>query len=165
MQKNSNLTFLIVGDGLAKKDLELMVKEYGIESNVVFTGMVSPEEVQKYYQLGDLFISASTSETQGLTYIEAAANGLPFLCRQDECLCDIIIDGLNGYQYSSKEEFIDKLNVIMKDAEWCSQAGKHSEDIAKGFDKSHFGDTVEGIYKDCSKTDTHVKGEEICTQF
>ena len=42
--------------------------------------MVPPAQVADYYRLGDLFVSASTSETQGLTYIEALASGLPALC-------------------------------------------------------------------------------------
>lgn len=51
--------------------------------------MVPPDEVHTYYQLGDIFVSASTSETQGLTYVEAAANGLPLLCRRDPCLDEV----------------------------------------------------------------------------
>lgn len=44
---------------------------------VIFAGMVAPEEVPDWYRLGDLFVSASSSETQGLTYIEALAAGVP----------------------------------------------------------------------------------------
>ena len=100
-----------------------------------------------YYQLADLFVSASTSETQGLTYIEAAANGLPLLCRKDECLCDIIIDGENGYQYTTVDEFQKELNDIIGDSSWRENAGKRSKEIAEIFDKSHFGDTMETIYQ------------------
>lgn len=146
-RSNENLTFLIVGDGPAKKGLEELAKKLNIKEHVIFTGMVPPSDVQKYYQLADLFVSASTSETQGLTYIEAAANGLPLLCRQDDCLCDVIQDGINGYQYTCQEEFLDKLNVIMSDPQWCVMAGKRSEEIAESFDKSHFGDTMEKIYE------------------
>ena len=84
-KKNEHLKFLIVGDGPAREDLEKQAKQLGVEQQVIFTGKVPPSEVQNYYQLGDVFVSASTSETQGLTYIEAAANGLPLLCRQDDC--------------------------------------------------------------------------------
>lgn len=42
--------------------------------------MVPAEQVGDWYQLGDLFVSASTSETQGLTYAEALAAGVPALC-------------------------------------------------------------------------------------
>lgn len=147
LKTNKNLTFLIVGDGPAKKGLEELSRKLGIKENVVFTGMVAPSTVQEYYQLADFFVSASTSETQGLTYIEAAANGLPLLCRKDDCLCDVIKTGVNGYEYTNLEEFLKYLDMIVSDEAWCKEAGAQSEVIAEAFDKSHFGDTIEAIYK------------------
>ncbi|MBQ2937161.1 MAG: glycosyltransferase family 4 protein [Lachnospiraceae bacterium] len=151
---NPKLTFLIVGDGPDKMHLEELAIALGIDNNVIFTGMVEPSQVQEYYQLADIFVSASTSETQGLTYIEAAANGLPLLCRQDECLRDVIKDGINGYEYQSMEEFLNKLDNIIENSEWRASAGKQSEKIAESFDKGHFVDTMEAIYE--TVTERHL---------
>ena len=73
------VTLLIVGGGPAEEDLHRQAEELRLLENkkVVFTGMIDPEEVHSYYQLGDVFACASTSETQGLTYYEAMACGLP----------------------------------------------------------------------------------------
>lgn len=147
LHHNQKLTFLIVGDGPARAELEKMSQDLGISDHVIFTGMVSPTEVQDYYQLGDVFVSASTSETQGLTYIEAAANGLPLLCREDPCLKNVIQKGVNGYEYTVPQEFIDKLNAVLNDADWRRNAGKHSEEIAASFDKSSFASAMEAIYE------------------
>ena len=49
--------------------------------NIIFIGMVKPEDVYKYYKISDMFVTASTSETQGLTYIEALSCGTPVICR------------------------------------------------------------------------------------
>lgn len=144
---NPKLTFLIVGDGPDKEHLEEQAKTLKIENHVIFTGMVEPSQVQSYYQLADIFVSASTSETQGLTYIEAAANGLPLLCRQDDCLKDVIKEGVNGYEYTSSDEFVDKVNTIIEDPQWRVNAGKQSEKIAETFGKGHFADTIEEIYE------------------
>lgn len=145
--KNQKLTFLIVGDGPDKRNMEILTSNLGIEAHVIFIGMVEPLQVQEYYQLADVFVSASISETQGLTYIEAAANGLPLLCRKDDCLEDIIKDGVNGYVYTSSEEFLNKLKIIMENSEWRLSAGKHSQEIAEAFNQSHFADVVETIYE------------------
>ena len=146
-QKNENLKFLIVGDGPAREDLEKQAKRLGIAEYVIFTGMVPPDEVQNYYQLGDVFVSASTSETQGLTYIEAAANGLPLLCRQDDCLADVLQEGENGYEYTSAEEFLNAIDTVMDDPEWRAAAARRSEEIAASFDKKNFGEAIENIYE------------------
>lgn len=146
-QKNDSLKFLIVGDGPAREDLEKQAKKLGVADRVIFTGMVPPSEVQNYYQLGDVFVSASTSETQGLTYIEAAANGLPLLCRQDDCLADVLQEGENGYEYTSAEEFLNAIDAVMDDPEWRAAAARRSEEIAASFDKKHFGEAIENIYE------------------
>ncbi len=146
-QKNGNLKFLIVGDGPAREELEKHARKLGVADHVIFTGMVPPSEVQNYYQLGDVFVSASTSETQGLTYIEAAANGLPLLCRQDDCLADVLEEGQNGYEYTSAQEFLDAIDAVMDDPSWRSAAGQRSQEIATGFDKRTFGDKIESVYE------------------
>lgn len=147
LKTNENLVFLIVGDGPAREDLERQAKELGISDAVIFTGMVEPTEVQDYYQLADVFVSASTSETQGLTYIEAAANGLPLLCRQDDCLQDVLKEGENGYEYTSAQEFLDAIDAVMEDPAWREAASKRSEEIAASFDKKAFGEAIESIYE------------------
>lgn len=147
LKTNENLVFLIVGDGPAKEDLEKQVQQLGISDHVIFTGMVEPTEVQNYYQLGDVFVSASTSETQGLTYVEAAANGLPLLCRQDDCLADVLKEGENGYEYTCAQEFLDAIDAVMDNPKWREAASKRSEELAAGFDKKAFGEAIESIYE------------------
>ena len=146
-KKNEGLKFLIVGDGPAREGLEKQAVTLGIESDVIFTGMVPPDQVQNYYQLGDVFVSASTSETQGLTYIEAAANGLPLLCRQDDCLADVLEEGENGYEYTSAEEFLNAIDTMMDDDAWRAAAARRSEEIAASFDKKAFGEAIETVYE------------------
>lgn len=144
---HAKLKMLIVGDGPAKKDLEETAVKLGISENVIFTGMVPPDEVHEYYQLGDVFVSASTSETQGLTYVEAAANGLPLLCRRDPCLDGVLVDGRNGYEYEAKKDFCEILDTILEHPHWCRTAGSQSEEIAALYDKDHFADQIEEVYE------------------
>ena len=144
---NSKLLLLIVGDGPARQELEETADRLGVKDFVIFTGMVAPEEVHTYYQLGDVFVSASTSETQGLTYVEAAANGLPLLCRKDPCLDGVLVEGLNGWEYEAQEDFCEILDTILNNPEWCHAAGMQSEQIAETFDKTNFAEKIETIYE------------------
>lgn len=79
------MILMIVGGGPARESLEKTARELGIEGSVRFTGMVLPEETKDYYQMADIFVCASTSETQGLTYIEAMAKR-PSSCLQERRL-------------------------------------------------------------------------------
>lgn len=79
-QQASDLVFVITGYGPDVENLQKQVHALQIENRVIFTGKQPPEQIQKYYAMCDAFITASTSETQGITYIEAMAAGLPVNC-------------------------------------------------------------------------------------
>ncbi len=141
-----DMKFLIVGGGPAKESLEKLAESLGLSQDVIFTGMVAPEDVARYYQLGDVFVGASTSETQGLTYVEASANALPLLCREDPCLDDVMFPGENGYTYTDEAEFCRYLGEIFADENWLEDAGRRSEQIALGYSKEAFGEAVQDAY-------------------
>lgn len=145
-QKRPDIQLLIVGDGPAKEALTELAKDLEIEKACVFTGMVDPKKTQEYYQLGDIFVSASQSETQGLTYIEAMANGLPLLCRKDECQEGMLFEGENGYAYETEEEFSVWLNELLCHNYRRAQMGKASEQIAEKYDNAAFARAIEKIY-------------------
>lgn len=109
-----NIKLLIVGGGPYLETLQAEVRELQLDGCIHFTGMVSPLEVYKYYQLGDAFITASTSESQGLTYIEALASGCPVICHWDRCVDGLIINGVNGFTYHNFEEFSSALQELYK---------------------------------------------------
>lgn len=147
-KKMTEISLLIVGDGPQRESLEKMAFDYGIDDRVLFVGKVSHELVSEYYQSADLFVSASTSETQGLTYIEACANGLPLLCRKDDVLRGVIIEGKNGYTYENEEEFLFYLKKIIKNPKWREDASRKSREIAQSYAKESFAKAVEKIYKE-----------------
>ena len=62
------IKFILVGGGPYLKDLKSYAKN--IEKKIYFAGMVKPLEVNNYYRMADVFVSASKSETQGLTYLK-----------------------------------------------------------------------------------------------
>ena len=146
-KENPGLIFLIVGDGPARAGLEEQARRLGVADSVIFTGMVSPDTVQEYYQLADVFASASTSETQGLTYVEAAANGLPLVCRRDDCLQGVIVEGENGFEYTTDREFLEAILTVMADRPWREEACRRSQEIAASFGKRAFGEAVESVYE------------------
>ena len=102
---NLDTVLLIVGDGPERPILAEQVAKLGIDQHVVFAGAAPITEVPLYYQLADVFTSASITETQGLTFMEAMVSEKPVLCRFDENLSSLIIHGETGYIFSEKEDF------------------------------------------------------------
>jgi 1,2-diacylglycerol 3-alpha-glucosyltransferase len=144
--KKEKLKFVIVGDGPYRKKLEKKVAKMGLEKYVIFTGMIPADEVYKYYQLGDVFVCASTSETQGLTYVEALAAGLPLVCKKDDCLEGIIDNGINGYTFEDEQEFTNSVRTILNNESLKKKMGKKSFEKSMAFSKEEFGTKIEQLY-------------------
>jgi len=95
---------VFVGDGPARSGLEELVSVLGVFENVTFIGEVKNDEVDAYYQMADVYINASDSETQGLTYLESIVNGCPVIAKRNEYLSSLITqDGL-GMLFDNDEE-------------------------------------------------------------
>ena len=71
------------------------------------------ETIWKFYQLGDVFVSASTSETQWLTFIEAMASKVPVVARYDKNLDTVIFDKKNGRFFFEESELASILIEIL----------------------------------------------------
>lgn len=144
-----DITLLIVGGGPWKARLEEQAEKLGLQvPDVVFAGMVPPEEICAWYQMGDLFVSASTSETQGLTYAEALASGTPALCRADECLDGVILQGQNGWQYRTEAEFNAYLGEFYKNPACHEAMSAAARQVAEEYSAETFAQRAEALYED-----------------
>ena len=143
------VTLLVVGDGPHRPQLEQLAAQLGLTAPaVVFAGMVPPEQVADWYRLGDLFVSASSSETQGLTYVEALAAGVPALCRADDCLSGVIREGENGWQYRDERDFMNKLDWFRSHPDRWAALAWQAADSAGEFSAETFAARLEAIYQD-----------------
>lgn len=138
---------LLVGDGPYVGELREYAQGLACADRIVFAGRVPREKVAAYYRAGDVFVNASNSETQGLTYLEALCAGLPLLVKNDECLNGVLKPQVNGVAYDTVEE----LGALMLQFE-CDRA--HVMALHKGAQASAhehsaeaFGREAESLYE------------------
>ncbi|MBP1753734.1 MAG: 1,2-diacylglycerol 3-glucosyltransferase [Firmicutes bacterium] len=152
MASRKEVKFVIVGSGPALANLQAMVTELGLTDRFIFTGSRPWDTIGSYYQLGDVFVSASRSETQGLTYIEAMASGLPVVAREDKCLEDILEQGVNGYSFTDASGLYYGLDQILyedKTTEYSKNAIKKVEK----YSLSEFASQIEHVYEQVMSRD------------
>lgn len=147
MEQRPNIKFLIIGGGPEMEQLKEQVKDYGLNDKIIFTGPKPWDEIGLYYQLGDVFVSASQSETQGLTYIEAMAAGLPVVAKKDKCLDDILEEGFNGYSFMDREELIKGLENIFYSGESIPY-GLNAMNKMKKYSTEEFAGNMERLYEE-----------------
>ena len=91
------LHLLLIGGGPELVEYRALAKELGLDSSVTFTGAIPYKEIPGYLKLADFFVSASVSEVHPLTFIEAAATGLPAVGIDSPGVADMIVDGSTGF--------------------------------------------------------------------
>lgn len=159
MKDKSNVKLVLIGGGPDFEWLKQKAKDYGLEERIIFTGPRPWDKIGLYYQLGDVFVSGSTSETQGLTYIEAMSAGLPVVAREDKCLEDILDIGKNGYSFANQEEFFKALDIVLFDP-MAKDFGEHSRNKMKKYSTEEFGKSIELVYEEVMKRDEIMKQRE-----
>lgn len=156
LRKNTRM--LIVGDGTTKDDLVEQVARLQLDDVIKFSGGIEMAEVWKYYKLGDIFISSSLSEIQGLTYIEALASSLPIVCRKDNALSMSLIYGTNGYDFVDDKEFLTAIIPLVDDKKLRISMGNAALKSVRKYSIEQFGKNLVTIYK---QTINYKKKKEL----
>ena len=136
LEENPDVKLVVAGDGPYLSDLKSQAKRLNITDAVIFTGMIAPSETALYYKAADFFISASTSETQGLTYLESLASGTPIIAHGNPYLDNVINDKMFGTLYYEERDLagaILEAVIATPDLDEKSLAAKLYEISAENF--------------------------------
>lgn len=159
---SSDVRLLLVGDGPHKDTLKTLVEQRQLENRVIFAGMVAPQKIADYYAAGDVFFSASQSETQGLTYIEAMASSLPLFCKKDTCLDSVVKCGENGFVYNNSDEFIKYENTLYSDFNLRKCIGvQASTDVRGRYSSELFAQSAVVVYNKILSSSTQLMGGRL----
>lgn len=143
--RRPDVTLLLVGGGPDRLEVLDYAGKRGVD--VISTDMVPHGEVPDYYRLGDLFVTASTSETQGLTYFEALAAGVPVLCKKDACVDGVVENGVNGWQYETAGAFSEYLSAFCDNAALREKMSRAARASSEKFSAEAFGAAAESLYR------------------
>ena len=144
---NPNTKLLIVGTGPDLDKFKELARKYGVSKDVIFAGRVPWDEVPKYYQIAQVFATASKTETQGLTVIEAMAASLPVVAYDDDAFREVVVDGLNGHLFKTKKEYKDAVRDILNHPELYEKMCRQARITADQHSSKYFAEQVLNVYK------------------
>ena len=147
IEKNKNMKLLIVGDGPDKEKYEDYAKKLGLKDNVLFTGKVKWEDIPYYYHTANLFVTASKTETQGLTVIEAMASNVTPICMKDEAFQSMVTEDLNGVFFETQEEYIKQIERLYKNKKELEKLNKQARIQAETYSSKFYAERVLEVYK------------------
>ncbi|MFH1522789.1 MAG: glycosyltransferase [Patescibacteria group bacterium] len=139
----------IIGGGPDFDKLRKLARKLNISELVHFKGPIEHEEINKIYCGHDIFITASSIETEGIVVLEAMAAGLSIIGVKKLALLDLIKSDLNGYlaQSGNYKEIAKYIRILSKDNGKRERFGSKSIEISKQFSLGLSIEKIENIYK------------------
>ncbi len=161
--KNKNVKLLIVGYGPDEDKYKKEVKERCLEDRIKFIGKVAWIDMPNYYHVSNAFITASTTETQGLTVIEALAASLPVICIDDDAFKSVVVDNFNGRIFKDEKECSEIVEELSTNKLELENLTDKAEGSVKKYSLSSFAESVLEVYK--VAITKHNKKQTLSTRF
>jgi 1,2-diacylglycerol 3-alpha-glucosyltransferase len=149
-QRLSNVLMVVAGEGPALAHLRRQATKLGLEDNIRFLGYLSRDgELQACYALGDVFVFASQTETQGLVLLEAMAAGVPVVSTAFMGTRDILREGRGALvALDSAADFAAKVVRVLEDAELRRELGASARAWAGEWTAGRFAAELAGLYRE-----------------
>jgi glycosyltransferase involved in cell wall biosynthesis len=149
-----NCKLMIVGEGHEEQKVKNIVSKFDLDEYTIFTGKVSPETIQNFYQMADIFTLPSYTEGLPLVVIEAMACGLPVVVSTVGGIPELVNDGVNGFLVPPKDKFslTEKLEILVDNEELRQKFGlKALETVDDEFNIEKKVEKMIEIYKELTQ--------------
>ncbi|MBL8021220.1 MAG: glycosyltransferase [Leptospirales bacterium] len=149
LEKFPNATLDIVGDGPALTSIKIEAKHLGVFDKMNFPGFVPHGTLHELYPKYDLFMTASTMETQGLVVLEAMACGLPCVGVNAYALPELIQNDRNGFIVEPFDhiQMAERAMQLLNDGELYKKFSAQSLSIASEHEVHACADRLESVYQ------------------
>lgn len=138
---------LMIGDGHQRQRLQSRIDELQLNAWFTLLGAVEPAKMPTYYRLGDLFVFASKSETQGMVILEAMAAGLPVVAIRSSGIDDVIDEGVNGFKTPDNQRLWQAaVKKLIGNKALRKQLAGNALESARAHSVDHFAMQIKGIY-------------------
>ncbi|UCF00458.1 MAG: glycosyltransferase family 4 protein [Planctomycetota bacterium] len=108
-----NVKFVMAGSGDMMHRAVEIVAELGIGHKVLFTGFLRGEDVQKIYQMADLYVMPSVSEPFGIAPLEALNNDVPVIISKQSGVSEVLRHALK-VDFWDVDEIANKIIAVLK---------------------------------------------------
>lgn len=150
---------LIIGNGPLKEELKKRVNDYGMDSSVEFLSSIPNEEIGNYYRACDMFLFASTSETQGIVLIEAMAAGNPVVAVRGSGVVEVLKDGVNGYITDfDEDQWVERIIEVVGNEKEYRKLKEGAYETGREYSEESIGRRAEHFYKEVIRKYCRAEG-------
>ena len=113
LEHDPDVLFLIAGKGDMEHFIIEKSAELGISRNVLFTGFLKGEELEKAYRMASLYVMPSVSEPFGITALEAIQSGTPILISRQSGVSEVIAHALKA-DFWDVNDLANKILAVLR---------------------------------------------------
>jgi glycosyltransferase involved in cell wall biosynthesis len=157
LQVIDNVKFVMAGSGDMMNIIVEMTAQMGIGGKVFFTGFLNGADVDRAYQMADLYVMPSVSEPFGISSLEAMNRNVPVLISKQSGLAEVVTHALK-VDFWDIDEMANKMIAVLKRPPLKETLGKNGFHEAHKFKWEDSALKVNKIYEDVT---AQSKGEEI----
>ncbi len=133
-QNYSAVTFVAVGEGNDRSELETLRAKLGLKECFRFTGFRS--DLERFYHLFDVFVLASYKEGLGTSVLDALAQGVPVVATRAGGIPEMIVHGQNGMLVPPRnpEQLAVAIERLLHDADFRKRLALRARLSVEKFD-------------------------------
>jgi glycosyltransferase involved in cell wall biosynthesis len=149
VKKNPKIIFLVVGKGPDLNNVQMRIRQLGIENNFRLTGFVKDEDLPFYYNAADFFVLPSKSgEGLPLVALEAMACGLPVIATNVGGISEILMKDYGKLVPSNQPELLAKAILEFSDIDFSSRKLELRAVMEEKYSWDKNVETLIGIYEE-----------------
>lgn len=153
-----DVTFLIVGRGRLREELETQARSLGVDPYIRFLG--HRDDVRDLLGLFDVFVLPSLSEGMPLSLLEAMAAGVPVVATRVGGVIDVLEDGKTGLLIPPEDiqPLAESIITLLEDRALAKEIGEVARQVVRRrFSVSRMVDDYKEIYAGLIRKPEHVK--------
>lgn len=148
-KKVKRCQLIIVGDGPERDIIEKLVDEQGLTESVKITGYLkSHDEVIRTLKKSHVFCSPSVLEGFGITVVEAAASGVPYVISDIPPYREVTKQGLGGLFFRPRDikDLAKKLEKMLTDKKLYAKCKRETKKLVSAYDWKKIAKDIEEVY-------------------
>jgi glycosyltransferase involved in cell wall biosynthesis len=109
--------FLLVGDGILRRDIESLINRFNLQARVILTGWRN--DISRILSVIDIFVLTSLWEGLPIAVLEAMASGKPVVSTDTPGVEEVIVEGNSGFLVAPHDirQMAERLAVLLKNTD------------------------------------------------
>lgn len=155
VKKEPDVKLMMVGGGPQEEEMKKKIADLGLQNNVIMTGRIPHDKLVKsgIFGAADVFVTTSKTETQGITLLEAMANGLPCVGVNERGVTEVITHQKSGLLVPAdkRKKFAEAVHRLLEDENFYKKLSNGAVKEARKHEISHVLDKWEKLYNSLIK--------------